>query len=396
MDILTAEGYVGSGIDVRARASWAIYPERTRKRLFVASLDPLELFPDDDNDNDEVDVKEGDCSHEGKKSNHNLDNSSSNLTSIDESDSQASANDNIALIRKYLRRGTFLIANHADELSPWTPILATLAHASGYLSIPCCAWSLDARFVRAQLLTTLESSEAVEAEEDTNLSMNAKSQTRSTIPFAFGPPPSARSFSAFVEALRLGADVQLGLLNNNSNTADGGGSKKGNVGVGGSAYAAYRAWLACLGTYCGWGAPVQAPRSSASLGPAIDTSGMTSINTDANAIMGELCTGNSAEESRYNASATVQSASSSPSSPQFEKHSKQDHPISALLETPECDVLRIPSTRNWALVGRAHASGTNAELQKVYMERARALLRAVRGRGLFRTRRPEGKAGAEH
>ncbi|KAL1661444.1 hypothetical protein GGF50DRAFT_129481 [Schizophyllum commune] len=31
----------------------------------------------------------------------------------------------------------FLIGNHADELTPWIPIIATLHAASGYLSIPC-------------------------------------------------------------------------------------------------------------------------------------------------------------------------------------------------------------------------------------------------------------------
>lgn len=49
----------------------------------------------------------------------------------------------------YLGPGTFLIGNHADELTPWIPLIATLERASGYLSIPCCAWSFDARFVRA-------------------------------------------------------------------------------------------------------------------------------------------------------------------------------------------------------------------------------------------------------
>ena len=45
---------------------------------------------------------------------------------------------------------TFLIGNHADELSPWVPILATRTKAAGYLSIPCCAWSFDARFDRTR------------------------------------------------------------------------------------------------------------------------------------------------------------------------------------------------------------------------------------------------------
>ena len=54
----------------------------------------------------------------------------------------------------YLQPGVFLIGNHADELTPWLPLIATVEHASGYLSIPCCAWSFDERFPRASTSTT--------------------------------------------------------------------------------------------------------------------------------------------------------------------------------------------------------------------------------------------------
>ena len=119
MHILTAEGYAGAGVDVRARTSWNHYPEHTRKCLYVAPLNPLALFADGGEDGED-----------------------SASLSVD-------VDDPIARIRALLRLGAFLIANHADELSPWTPVLATLTHASGCFSIPCCAWSLDGRFVRA-------------------------------------------------------------------------------------------------------------------------------------------------------------------------------------------------------------------------------------------------------
>jgi hypothetical protein len=95
---------------------------------------------------------------------------------------------------RLLPAGCFLIGNHADELTPWMPLLATRVRASGYLSIPCCAWTLDARFDRAQ-----------------------------DLPFcAVGP-----------EALNLGGT---------SGTGEGTGSP----------YALYRIWLASLSVYCGW------------------------------------------------------------------------------------------------------------------------------------------------
>jgi hypothetical protein len=52
-----------------------------------------------------------------------------------------------------LPTGCFLIGNHADELTPWIPPLATRYLASGYCSIPWCAWSLDARFDRVGPVT---------------------------------------------------------------------------------------------------------------------------------------------------------------------------------------------------------------------------------------------------
>ena len=42
--------------------------------------------------------------------------------------------------------GTFIISNHADELTPWTPLLATLSSLSSplpFLAIPCCSHALS-------------------------------------------------------------------------------------------------------------------------------------------------------------------------------------------------------------------------------------------------------------
>ncbi|KIK79770.1 hypothetical protein PAXRUDRAFT_768122 [Paxillus rubicundulus Ve08.2h10] len=103
--ILIAEGYQGCGIDLRARTSWGHYPESTRAALHVYALDPTRYInrePRADKD-----------------------------------------------IIPHTRPGVFLIGNHADELTPWLPVLATLESAAGYLSIPCCSWSFDERFSRS-------------------------------------------------------------------------------------------------------------------------------------------------------------------------------------------------------------------------------------------------------
>ncbi|KAF7335321.1 DUF1613-domain-containing protein [Mycena sanguinolenta] len=146
--ILLSCGYAGVGVDLRARTSWATYPSHTQAHLRVDAFDPRVLAVDTEP-------------------------------------------------TFYTAPGQFVVANHADELTPWTPLLATRAQASGFLSIPCCAWMFDARFERG--------SDAVGGAKD------------------------GRELAALAETLNLGAD-------------------SGNT----SGYAQYRIWLAQLHEHCGW------------------------------------------------------------------------------------------------------------------------------------------------
>ncbi|PCH33798.1 DUF1613-domain-containing protein [Wolfiporia cocos MD-104 SS10] len=145
--ILSAEGYQGLGIDLRARTSWSHYPETTQAQLRVEALDPTTLV--------------GPSTPDGFPS--------------------------------YLKPGVFVIGNHADELTPWVPVLSTLCSGSGYLSIPCCAWTFDMRYERS-----------------------------STQNYPFPEED-------FIQRLNLGGE--------GSNT---------------SSYSMYRIWLASLSAYCGW------------------------------------------------------------------------------------------------------------------------------------------------
>ncbi|KAJ7632477.1 hypothetical protein FB45DRAFT_831644 [Roridomyces roridus] len=147
--LLLSCGYTGRGIDLRARQSWETYPPHTQSHLSVDAFDPCVLA----------------------------------------SDAEPSV---------YTAHGQFIIANHADELTPWTPLLATRAQASGFLSIPCCAWAFDAKFER---------------------SARAKGGA-SLVP--------SGDDTALAATLNLGAD---GIT---------------------SGYAQYRIWLARLTEYCGW------------------------------------------------------------------------------------------------------------------------------------------------
>ncbi|KAF8960443.1 hypothetical protein BDZ97DRAFT_1309829 [Flammula alnicola] len=197
--ILVSEGYEGYGLDLRARTSWSHYPESTQAALRVLAFDPT---------------------------------------------ADPASN-------TYFKPGAFIIGNHADELTPWVPVLSTLHKSSGYMSIPCCSWAFDIKYERSSTPTF--------------------------------PIPH----EDFADSLNLGGE----------------GSNK-------SSYSMYRIWLASLSLHCGW--------------------------------------------------------------------------------EVECETLRIPSTRNWAIIGRRRLTSMPDDEA---LSNVNAVIRDVKNRGLFKTRKPEGKAG---
>ncbi|KAI6104142.1 hypothetical protein F5141DRAFT_1216702 [Pisolithus sp. B1] len=248
--ILVSEGYAGHGIDVRARQSWFHYPEATRVALHVYSLDPT-------------------CCIHQDSSRVEPEGSIADSKSSDDTNNDAGTD--------FFTPGVFLIGNHADELTPWIPVLATLCDAAGYLSIPCCAWGFDERFTRSSISTSsLLSFSPGSSLQDLSSTVLEKEDTDDQ--------------SAFIETLNLGAE-----------------------GTHTSQYSVYRIWLARLSQWMGW--------------------------------------------------------------------------------KVECEVLRIPSTRNWGIIGRERSRIDGDEDGELYKERAREIIGEVVRRGVFKTRKPEGKAG---
>lgn len=210
--ILVSEGYAGYGIDLRARTSWTHYPRLTRSRLVVRALDPtlpppptgrVVLLPMEQQQQYYRHHPSASRRHPGASSpdyedaNDNNDNNNGDGDDVD-SDVDAGLDLELDVL---LPEGCFLIGNHADELTPWMPALATRLLASGYLSIPCCAWALDARFDRTR-----------------------------DVPFC---------------------PIDAGTLN-----LGGGGGGEG----AGSSYMLYRIWLAALSVQCGWAVEVEVLR----------------------------------------------------------------------------------------------------------------------------------------
>jgi tRNASer (uridine44-2'-O)-methyltransferase len=105
--ILVSEGYEGWGFDARRRKSWAIFPANVQ-----AKLKELILVPE---------------IYRKSSSADNLD--SQNTNGIDGYHNGSFPN------------GTFIISNHADELTPWTPLLAYLSNCP-FIAIPCCSHNL--------------------------------------------------------------------------------------------------------------------------------------------------------------------------------------------------------------------------------------------------------------
>ncbi|OJJ38209.1 hypothetical protein ASPWEDRAFT_179797 [Aspergillus wentii DTO 134E9] len=110
--VLLLEGYHGWGFDARNRKTWKIFPEFVKERLKETIYIPKPFA-------DEL-IASGE---------------ESELNDIGVETHTGMFSDN-----------TFIISNHADELTVWTPLMAALSSPSSplpFLAIPCCSHSLS-------------------------------------------------------------------------------------------------------------------------------------------------------------------------------------------------------------------------------------------------------------
>jgi len=198
--ILLSEGYQGFGVDVRARTSWSHYPPTTQRHLHVKALDPTLTLIDVDPSTNVSDLATAEDLP-----------SSSSLEHCKEEGGTLPSQFRIP-------HGVFVIGNHADELTPYVPILSILYGASGYLNIPCCPWDLDQKFSRAN---SAQYPLPVHDIESTN--------SRGEIPTETGAGDLVTDSDQWIESLNLGGDGKFT-----------------------SSYSAYRIWLARLTSWCGW------------------------------------------------------------------------------------------------------------------------------------------------
>jgi tRNASer (uridine44-2'-O)-methyltransferase len=131
--ILISEGYPGFGFDARERKTWETFPPEVRQHLRQSLLVPELLRPDSNSSG------------------------SGNDTSIEDAENSWHPG--------LFPEGTFIISNHADELTAWTPLLAHL-NKSAFIAIPCCSHDLAGSRFRAPDSTKAQKAQAVAAKKN--------------------------------------------------------------------------------------------------------------------------------------------------------------------------------------------------------------------------------------
>ncbi|MCJ1232563.1 tRNA(Ser) Um(44) 2'-O-methyltransferase [Varicellaria rhodocarpa] len=131
-EILLLSGYKGWGFDARRRKTWSILSEDTQEHLNELVLVPeplIHISPDALNSKTNI----------RSRIRHAI---SPYRTLRDHEKFPTAWHNGI------FPQSTFIISNHADELTSWTPLLASIS-LSPFLAIPCCSHNLSGMRFRA-------------------------------------------------------------------------------------------------------------------------------------------------------------------------------------------------------------------------------------------------------
>lgn len=144
VDTLLREGYSGWGFDARRRKTWDTFDKSIRDQIKEMILIPQPLF---------------ELQHESKYPIY-ADGGilSEGLSSA--ATTERTLGDLPAWHNGIFPPGTFIISNHADELTPWTPLLASIS-SSPFLAIPCCSHNLSGLRFRAPSVFNNNSADAL-------------------------------------------------------------------------------------------------------------------------------------------------------------------------------------------------------------------------------------------
>ncbi|PBP27690.1 tRNA (uracil-O(2)-)-methyltransferase [Diplocarpon rosae] len=137
--ILLEEGYSGWGFDARKRKSWSSWSSQAQERL-----KELVLIPSI------IQTAQKSTSTTDLTKNESLVTLNTPSTAIDVADVPYKPQEThtTRTHNGIFPKGTFIVSNHADELTPWTPILANISECP-FMLIPCCSHALSGSRFRA-------------------------------------------------------------------------------------------------------------------------------------------------------------------------------------------------------------------------------------------------------
>ena len=130
VDVLLREGYQGWGFDAHKRKTWSTFEPWIGEKLKQLIMIPQPMF----------EMQSGTNIANGGLLSH--------LTVPSQLANGQKPIENPIWHNGLFPTGTFIISNHADELTPWTPLLASLS-SSSFLAIPCCSHNLSGAKFRA-------------------------------------------------------------------------------------------------------------------------------------------------------------------------------------------------------------------------------------------------------
>lgn len=131
VDVLLREGYEGWGFDARRRKTWSTFETSIQKNLKQLLLIPQPLFET----HSPVNNADGGILPQ-------------DLALLELNNKTKKCPKEAIWHNGIFPTGTFIISNHADELTPWTPLLASIS-SSPFLAIPCCSHNLSGARFRA-------------------------------------------------------------------------------------------------------------------------------------------------------------------------------------------------------------------------------------------------------
>ncbi|KAJ9666714.1 tRNA(Ser) Um(44) 2'-O-methyltransferase [Coniosporium apollinis] len=144
--VLLQEGYRGWGFDARKRKTWETFPAEVQQNLKEMLLVPSIYQAGASEASAAAQVP----SQGGFETDLSARLSSFNFDDPDTTDTNLGIEPG-GFHNGIFPHGTFIISNHADELTPWTPLLAFLSR-SPFITIPCCSHDFAGARSRARMV----------------------------------------------------------------------------------------------------------------------------------------------------------------------------------------------------------------------------------------------------